>query len=251
MCFLGVGVACGACPAGRLERSQYAGPTLCLMIDLTPAHDLVLLSLDPETGARRRRQQMDFAAAGALLAELALAERVALDGKKVEVVDPTPTGSRHADTLLATMALDKPRTPRSWVEKTKRGCVDDLLDDLVTAEVVRRDERRVLGVIPTRRYPQIGGARRDALLGGLRLIMVQGALPTDARTVILANLVVAAELHGVVFPGESKRRLKQRLVELDDAGWATEAVRKAIQAASSGATAAAAVGGGDGGSGGA
>lgn len=210
------------------------------MTDLTLAHDLELLSLDPETGDRRSRRRTGYAVVGALLAELALAGRVTVDGRKVRVLDPTPLGLRRADDLLSLIGSERERTPQRWVEQLHRRTADDLLDDLVTAEIVRRDRRTVIGFVPVTCFPEIDGARRDALTAKLREILFLGADPTDTRSVALAGLVIVAGLHRFVFPGESKGAMRRRLEELDDAGWATEAVRKAIDAADSGAAAAAA-----------
>lgn len=213
------------------------------MKPLTLAHDLMLLSLDPETGARRKRQAMDYGLVGALLAELERQGRVDLAGKHVVVTDAAPIGDRCADDLLARIIEDKPRTPKRWIEKQHRAYAKDLLADLVTAEVVRRVETKAMGLFPTVRYPQIGGARRDDLLERLRQIMVRGLTPTDGGLVTLAGIVVAVRLQGQVFPGTPRGQLKKRLDELEEAGWVSEAVRKAIQAVEGGAAAAGAAGG--------
>lgn len=204
---------------------------------LTLAHDLMLLSLDPETGARRKRQQMSYATVGALLAELALADRIDLDDKRVAVVDATPMGRPAADELLARVAQGKPHKAKWWVSRKQRGFVDQVLDELVTAEVVQRREGRFAGVFPTTRYPQIDGRRAIDLRADLKGIAVEGLSPTSARTVALANLVVAAELHGQVFPGHRKRDLVRRLDELDRTGWVAKGVRQAIEAARAAAAA--------------
>lgn len=207
------------------------------MKPLTLAHDLLLLSLDPETGARRKRQGMDYGLVGALLAELERQGRIDLAGKHVVVTDAALIGDRCGDDLLRRIVEDKPRTPRRWVEKQHRAYAKDLLDDLVTAELVRRVETKVGGIFPTVRYPQIGGARRDDLLERLRQIMVRGLTPTDPGLVTLAGIVVAVQLHGQVFPGTPRRELKKRLDSLEQAGWVSQAVRRAIEAVESGAAA--------------
>lgn len=209
------------------------------MKPLTLAHDLLLLSLDPETGARRKRQGMDYGLVGALLAELERQGRIDLAGKHVVVTDAAPIGDRSSDDLLARIIEDKPRTPKRWVEKQRRAYAKGLLDDLVTAELVRRVETRAGGIFPTVRYPQIGGARRDDLLERMRLIMVRGLTPTDGGLVTLAAIVVAVRLQGQVFPGTPRRQLRRRLEELQEAGWVSEAVYRAIQAVEAGALVAA------------
>ncbi|GAB95163.1 hypothetical protein BJY21_002601 [Kineosphaera limosa] len=211
------------------------------MTTLTLAHDLLLLSLDPETGKRRATQAMGYGEVGALLAELALAGRVDLRAKKVQVVDPSPTGQPRADDLLRRLSGEKERKPETWATKLKGKFTQDLLDDLCTAEIVRREQSRFLGMWDTSRYPQITGTRRDQRLTELRGVMITGLTPNDPRIVALGALIVAVGLHGRVFPGARKGELNRRLKELDQTGWATDAVRNAIAAAAAAGSAAAAV----------
>lgn len=208
---------------------------------LTLAHDLMLLSLDPETGARRATSNIGTALAGALLAELALGGRVDIDAKKrVQVLDPSPTGNPRSDDLLARLIASKPRKAAAWVQKLSRTFTKDLLADLCAAEIVRREERGFIG-FDTSRYPQLGGARRDQLLSSLRGVMVTGLTPTDERIPALGALVLAVGLQRRVFPGVKRKDLQRRLDELDRAGWASKAVRDAIQAAQGAAAAGGAV----------
>ena len=208
------------------------------MTTLTLAHDLMLLSLDPETGQRRRASAMGFGMVGALLAELALSGRFYMESKKVRVVDPSPTGEPRTDDLLSRLVTDTPRKPQAWAQKLQNAFTKEVLTDLCTAELVRREESRFLGLMwDTSRYPQLGGAHRDRLLTDLRGVMVGGLAPTAPRVVALGSLVVAVDLHPRVFPGARKRELRSRLRELDRAGWASEAVRRAIEAAAGAAAA--------------
>ena len=208
---------------------------------LTLAHDLMLLSLDPETGARRATSNIGTALAGALLAELALAGRVDIDAKKkVQVLDPSPTGEPRSDDLLNRLIASKPRTATAWVQKLSRAYAKDVLADLCAAEIVRRDERRFLGM-DNSRYPQLGGGRRDTLLSSLRGVMITGLTPTDTRVPALGALVLAVGLQRRIFPGVKRKDLQRRLDELDRAGWASKAVRDAIQAAQAAAAAGGAV----------
>lgn len=59
---------------------------------ITLAEEIMLLSLDDESGSVKQRQSVGWAVAGALLLELVLAERVRVSGKYLELVDSPPTG---------------------------------------------------------------------------------------------------------------------------------------------------------------
>lgn len=197
---------------------------------LTLAHDLVLLSLDPETGVRRRRQQMGYAILGALLAELALADRIELDDKRVAVLSAAPTGRPAADELLRRIGETKAHKPTWWISRSQREFTERVLDELVEHEVVTRGEGRMLGFIPHATYRQVDGRRLADLRNDVEGIAVEGLVPTSARMVALANLIVAAELDRYVFPGQKRGDLRRRLGRLDGAGWASKGVRKSLEA---------------------
>lgn len=61
-------------------------------MSITLAEEIMLLSLDDESGAARQRQSAGWAVAGALLLELVLAERVSVAGKYLELSSTEPTG---------------------------------------------------------------------------------------------------------------------------------------------------------------
>lgn len=121
---------------------------------------------------------MGFGMVGALLAELALSGRIDLESKKVRVVDPSPTGEPRTDDLLSRLVTDTPRKPQAWAQKLQNAFTKEVLTDLCTAELVRREESRFLGLMwDTSRYPQLGGAHRDRLLTDLRGSWSAGSRP--------------------------------------------------------------------------
>ncbi len=205
---------------------------------LTLAHDLLLLSLDPETGARRKRQRLGYALVGALLAELHDQGRVDLAGKNVVVTNPGPIGDSCADDLLRRIVADKPRTPKRWVEKQHRAYTQTLLDDLCRAEIVSRTEARLFGLFRNARYPQIGSVRRDELIRGLHQIVAPGMAPPASRSAVLAGLIGAVGLQGQTYPSTPRRELKRRVDSIDHPEWIPQAVRKAIEAAEAAAASA-------------
>ena len=73
---------------------------------LSLAEEIVLLSLDDETGRPVGRGGMapDLALAGALLMDLALAGRLDTDRDRVMVVNAAPTGDAVRDAALAAVA---------------------------------------------------------------------------------------------------------------------------------------------------
>ncbi|GAA2179130.1 hypothetical protein GCM10009785_04580 [Brooklawnia cerclae] len=196
---------------------------------LNLAHNVVLLTLDPDSGARRRRGLAAFAAAGALLVDLETAGRIALRDRRVYVVDATPTGDASLDITLALMAASEPRTPARWITRLReRGrLATRLLDELVAAGTIARSPRRMLRAS---RYPV-----RDRLLLSRIRDSARKGLTTPATAPVesaaLGGFMYSMQLGAAVAPhtrlGErmaAQRTLRRRI-------WQVDAVARVIAAA--------------------
>ncbi len=120
----------------------------------TPEALLLLAYEDLEGKSQVDSTKLKYAVAGAVLVDLAAAGRIDVVDGKVVVNDPTPTGTPYLDDPLGRIAGErKQRKPQWWVEKLSGKSRQQVLDALVARGVLRRDERKVLGIIPADRYP--------------------------------------------------------------------------------------------------
>ncbi|MBO3746005.1 GPP34 family phosphoprotein [Streptosporangiaceae bacterium NEAU-GS5] len=197
-------------------------------MSLLIAEELVLLAYRPDTGRLGIGSvELEAAVAGGVLAELVLGGRIALDGGRIVVTDPTPPGDEELDAALARLAAHpKARKPEWWVGRLKsRKLRGRLLDRLIARGILTGQRVRILGIFPTWRFPALdlaaGQAVRDRVASALA-----GAEP-DARTTALLGLVQATRLHRKAYPGIDKARLAQ----LTQGDWISVAVRRAINAA--------------------
>lgn len=203
------------------------------------AEEILLLAYRDDTGKPLAQAvELDCALAGAVLAELALKERIDLDGKKVTVTDPTPVGDEELDATLALISNEeRTRKPEWWIGKLRSGKLRKRLLSRLTARGVLNEERtKVLGIFPTTRYPERDPSVERAIRQQVEDVLA-GAEPSE-RIAGLIAVLHAAKLARKVFPHASKQRIKQ----ITEGQWAAEAVRKtitSIQAAvSAGVTAA-------------
>ncbi|MBB5806910.1 hypothetical protein F4560_006678 [Saccharothrix ecbatanensis] len=201
------------------------------MDDLTLADELVLLAYDDNGSRKLGQPALGYGLAGALLVELALAERVDVVDKKVTVLDPTPVGRPLLDQALARIADDKPRKPGHWISKLSKKLTDEVLDGLVAGGVLRREEDRVLLVFPRTRFPAPDGvqpaAETDARARMTSAITSDG--PVDPRTAALCALVKAVDYDRKVFADLPRAVVRKRLKVISEGDWAATAVRKAIE----------------------
>jgi hypothetical protein len=164
------------------------------MPDLTIADQVVLLAYSPDGRPRIRRREIDLAVSGALLAQLVADGAADLaDGRLTVAAGGAPADDELARVLRAIAAKDRAHAPRWWVRHLASAQTRQrLLDRLVTAGVLARVRKRVLGVFPVARFPVRDPAARDAAVARLRT--VAAGAETDPRDTALATLAHAARL---------------------------------------------------------
>lgn len=200
---------------------------------VTLGEEIMLLSLDDESGVAKERQSAGWAVAGAIVLELVMAGRVSVDGGRVTVTDTTPTGVGLLDDrlkLIDAWASKKSRPPRvtDWLTKDHGKAVSATIDSLRERGLVGEEERKVLGVFPVRRFPEADGTTERELRARLAALVLHNADPDD-RSAGLIALIHAAKLHRLAFPDRSRKEVSPRMEEIADGQWAGESVRTAIR----------------------
>ncbi|MET9507027.1 GPP34 family phosphoprotein [Streptomyces flavidovirens] len=207
-------------------------------MDCTLGEQVMLLSLEDDTGVGQEAMRTGLAVTGAALVELALLGRVAVRGDgKVVVVDPAPVGEPALDPVLGALAgRDKPRKARDWVELLQKDAVNAARERLLERGLVREEKKRVWGIFPTRRYPEADGSVERELRDTLASVVHEGAEP-DERTAALLGLLHGAGLQKLAFPDAQGKALDRRLTELAQGQWSVPVVRDAVKAVQAATTA--------------
>lgn len=190
--------------------------------------ELALLAYRDDTG-RNQIQHIELGLAGAILLDLTVAERIDLQEKRVVVTDPKPVGHPLLDPVLARMAADKPRRPRSWIEKLRGRARQNVLASLVDQSILTHDADKVLGVIPFNRYRPANPAVEADIRARLEYAIDMGQAQDD-RTAALGGLVYALKMEKVTFPNHNRREARRALKTISEGSWAATAAKKAIQA---------------------
>ena len=209
------------------------------------AEDLLLLLLDDDKGTLAAASNAQPLLGGALLVELALAERIEIGEKtsvwssaKVRAADGPPPEDPLLVAALATVE-QKPRAAVDLVNRIGRGTKDELLRRLEGRGLVRRSQGTVLGLFPRTTWPAADRSHEAAVRDLLQGVLVHGLTP-DPRTAALVGLLHSVDqAHQVVDRGAlSAKDVKRRAQEVGDGGWAAKAVKDAIVAAQTAVTAA-------------
>nr|WP_274389149.1 GPP34 family phosphoprotein [Streptomyces taklimakanensis] len=194
--------------------------------------EIMLLSLDDESGATQDWSSTGWGVAGGILLDLVMAGRVAVDDGRLTVVDRTPTGVPLLDGRLERIADwlgDGGRKKTSgWLTKDQPKAVADAVDSLCERGLVAERRHRVLGLFPVRRYPEADGSVEREVRERLVSVVVDGAEPDD-RTCGLVALLHATRLYRQAFPDLPRKRVEPRMAEIAEGNWAGESVRGAIR----------------------
>ena len=123
----------------------------------TIAEEVLLLAYSEAEGRQLiGSSELDAALGGAILAELAINDRIDLAGKQVTVRDATPLGDEELDAALARIAGEpRERKPEWWVQKFHSAKLRKrLLSRLAERGVLREEQHKILGIFPSTRYPE-------------------------------------------------------------------------------------------------
>jgi golgi phosphoprotein 3 len=183
---------------------------------LTMPEEILLLMLDDETGrlTDRAAPAGDYALIGAMLAELALEERIDTDPPRLRVKNPTPTGDEILDSVLARITTEaEPRDSRWWVETLVHDVEDfrnAYFDRLVQRGILKAEEGRFLWFFSERRYPVISDKEEREVKARLMSVIFEDG-PPDARDSLLIGLTQAAGLLPVLLAPEELERAQPRI----------------------------------------
>ncbi|MFF3670909.1 GOLPH3/VPS74 family protein [Microtetraspora malaysiensis] len=192
---------------------------------MTIAEEILLLAYREDTGKPQIGSiELDAAVAGAVLAELAVNNRIDLDGKAVVAKDAAPLDDAELDAALARIAGEtRRRKPEWWVGKLdSRKLRGRLLSRLAERGILSEEQTKVLGIFPSTRYPELDPAPERELRQRVQSVF-DGATP-DERTGVLIAVLHAAKLDRKAFPDAPRQRIK----EIAEGEWAGAAVRTTI-----------------------
>jgi hypothetical protein len=219
------------------------------------AEELLLLALDDTTGRRLvGTDRLDPTLGGALVAELALAERIGVTGEeegwsrrgRLTITDPRPTDDPELDRALQAVVAAEGRKVKDLLSgmssrRITKGLRDRLAERLARAGALERVEEKVLGLFPWTTWPARDRAPEDEVRRRLHGALVAGTTPAE-RTVVLVALLQVAGLLSKVLPDQDRRLIQRRAKELSEGDWVAKAVKQALDEVAA-ATTAAAVGG--------
>ncbi len=186
---------------------------------LTFAEEILLLALDDQQGVIKPLpvSAMEYALSGAVLMDLALANRIDTDLKQLRVVDGAPTGDEILDeTLKILQSQPAPQTTTHWLSYLAgqaKDLQDRVLKRLVKKGILKLENRKILWVFQVRRYPLQDNREVKEVKTRLRELIMSSEIP-DAREAVLIGLVNACRLFDEIFSETELDKYRPRIAAL-------------------------------------
>ncbi len=192
---------------------------------LTFHEEIMVLLLHDENGTFLpvSEHTLNRALTGAVLMDLAFANRIDTDPERLVVIDTTPTGDPLLDRILARIAAETGSADsRTWIEtlsaeeasSEQAGTIRmAALDRLVERGVLERREEKFLWVFRARRYPTIDGKVEQEAKKRIADVLFSEEIP-DPRDVALICLVDSCNILQTIFSKREIDRVEPRIEQI-------------------------------------
>ncbi|MFC8454467.1 GPP34 family phosphoprotein [Kitasatospora sp. NPDC057223] len=180
----------------------------------TVPEELLLLHADPRDGRIRTPSTFHRVLAGGVLAELLVTGAISVDGRHITGYRPLGQHDPVAAGVLAELGRARKGRPPGLdraVRRVPRSAVTACLHTLAGQGAVRVERRRLLGVVPYRRFSATTPQVAQQIAGRLRasVLPVPGGAGPVERDRQLAALVGVARLDRRLYPGPENKQLRR------------------------------------------
>lgn len=184
---------------------------------LTFSEEIMVLLLHDENGTFLPvgEYTLNRALAGAVLMDLAFANRIDTDPERLTVTDSALTGTPALDRVLNRVAGEEEvHDTRTWIETLsadEAGAIKEAaLDSLVARGILERREEKFLWVFRSRRYPMIDGKAEREAKKRIADVLFTDEIP-HPRDVALICLADACGILQAVFDEREIKRVAPRI----------------------------------------
>jgi len=180
--------------------------------------EILLLALRDEKGTVATGY-LEYAVAGAILAELLLDRRISIDETKKQLLtlhNSEPTGDPIIDECLEKLAASKRRASlQTWVSRLGgiKNLRHKIARQLCDRGILRADEDKVLLIFTRKIYPEVNPEPEKKIIDRLRTALFGDDDRLDPRTVVLISLADGSGLLSETF---GRREVKDRRQRIDD-----------------------------------
>ena len=186
---------------------------------LTLAEELLLISLDDETGSVLHLPPLalELGLAAALVGELTLEGRIDTDPNRLFVTSKASTGDPILDETLADVVTEgKQHSTEAWLRRiAEEGPVlrERITQRLVSRGVLKSVEKRLLWVFRTRVYPPTSGIEEQEVKSRIMTLLNNDDIPSP-RDALLVGLLRATGMFDLLLGEPEQVRLRGRIDQI-------------------------------------
>ena len=197
--------------------------------------EIMLLALRDEQGTCASGY-VEHLASGAILADLLLSGRIAVEDSKkklVSVREASPLGDSLIDACLQTIVdSGKQKSLQDWVSKfaATKDLRHRIALQLCASGILRADEDKILFLFTRRIYPEINPEPEQRIIDRLREAIFTDEGEVDPRTTVLVSLASGGDLLAQAFDRKELKNRKQRIEQIVAGELAGKAAKEVIEA---------------------
>ncbi|MEX0322488.1 MAG: GPP34 family phosphoprotein [Puniceicoccaceae bacterium] len=189
------------------------------MVPLTSAEQLLLLALDDEMGKLLPMpdRALDYALAGAVLADLVRVGRVEISMDSIAIVDPNPVQSAPEDLGLLDLEqadVNSLKGALSHLAGDAHGLRKRVIEQLVSKGVLQEVDKEFLWVFHFSRYPLADPETETAVKQRLRNRIRDSQIPMTNQDHVLISLIHACQLESLLLSDEEYSNCSARIEEI-------------------------------------
>lgn len=204
------------------------------MVPLTLAEQLQLLALDDETGKLLPLpdRALDYALAGAILADLTRIGRIEVIRDNVKILDSTPVESVPEDLGLLDLNqanVTSLRGALSHLAGDAHGLRKRIIEQLVKKGVLREEDKEFLWVFHFSRYPLADPSTENAVKQRLRNRIRDSSIPMSDSDHVLVSLIHACQMEDLLLSSGEQAACRERIDEITNSDRIGHAVIECLE----------------------
>ena len=202
-------------------------------MDLDLLEEFLLIALDDERGGFViGSTALHYGFGGAVLLELALRNKIEIDGEKVILVDDCMETEPAINKAIELIKASKVEKVKRWIEVLAKKAGDfkeDTLQRLINKGILSKEEQKILWIIPTKKYPTSNMNPEMKVRERLNDVVQRGK-KAEPRDVMLLSLIDATDLTKEAFrKAEDYKMIKARLSEVTKDVKISAAINKSLR----------------------
>lgn len=208
-----------------------------MAVQLFLHQEIMLMALRDREGTVASGTNYSYAIGGAVLAELLLRGRIAVDNEKkkkfLRLLDSTPVGDPVVDECIKKISKAKKRVQlQTWVGRfaAVKNLKHKVAEQLCSRGILKADEDKVMMIFTRRIYPEVDPEPERDINDRLHEAIFTDTDRVDPRTVVLISLARSTGVLNVNLDKKELKTRKKRIEQVVNGEMTGKATKDAIDA---------------------